>query len=115
MSYFHLKSKPTMPLVYILDRHHIWRSLDPTLDTWSNFVKKAFCLFFCLFIQKDATFDKDASFLSAQVIRPHPVYPSRLSAQFIHPGYLPGLSTRVICRGYPLGLFIQLSDASQSD
>ena len=50
MSYFHLKSKPTMPLVYILDRHHVWRSLDPTLDTWSNFVKKAFCLLFCLFI-----------------------------------------------------------------
>ena len=25
---------------YILDRHHAWRSLDPTLDIWSNFVKK---------------------------------------------------------------------------
>ena len=23
-----------------LDRHHAWRSLDPTLDIWSNFVKK---------------------------------------------------------------------------
>ena len=24
----------------ILDRHRAWRSLDPTLDIWSNFVKK---------------------------------------------------------------------------
>ena len=23
-----------------LDRHHAWWSLDPTLDIWSNFVKK---------------------------------------------------------------------------
>ena len=32
-----------------LDRHHAWRSLDPTLDIWSNFVKKEKsikCLFF---------------------------------------------------------------------
>ena len=26
--------------LHILDRHHAWRSLDPTLDIWSNFVKK---------------------------------------------------------------------------
>ena len=24
----------------ILDRHHAWQSLDPTLDIWSDFVKK---------------------------------------------------------------------------
>ena len=23
-----------------LDRHHAWRSQDPTLDIWSNFMKK---------------------------------------------------------------------------
>ena len=31
---------------FILDRHHAWRSLDPTVDIWSNFVKEpAFFLF----------------------------------------------------------------------
>ena len=35
-----------------LDRHHVWRSLDPTLQIWSNFVKKTdngFNSFFCIF------------------------------------------------------------------
>ena len=26
-------------IIKFLDRHHAWRSLDPTLDIWSNFVK----------------------------------------------------------------------------
>ena len=29
-----------------LDRHHVWRSLDPTLDISPNFVKRAFSLLF---------------------------------------------------------------------
>ena len=43
-------------MAMFLDRHHAWQSLDPTLDIWSNFVKrkekkrkkKAFYLFFLL-------------------------------------------------------------------
>ena len=31
-----------------LDRHHVWRSLDPTLDIWSNFVKSIQPPFFLL-------------------------------------------------------------------
>ena len=47
----------------ILDRHHAWRSLDPTLGIWSIFVKER------------RTFNKDASFLLhlhiiSSVIRP---------------------------------------------
>ena len=30
-----------LAMTIILDRHHAWRSLDPTLDIWSNFVKKS--------------------------------------------------------------------------
>ena len=37
--------------VIFLDHHHVWRSIDPTLDISSDFVKKrkkAFCLLFFL-------------------------------------------------------------------
>ena len=27
-------------MAMFLDRHHAWQSLDPTLDIWSNFVKR---------------------------------------------------------------------------
>ena len=37
--------------LHILDRHHAWRSLDPTLDIWSNFVKKE-ALTFCMYIRQ---------------------------------------------------------------
>ena len=38
-------------LVRILDRHPVWRSLDPTLDIWSNFmkIKEPFTSFFASF------------------------------------------------------------------
>ena len=95
------------PIELILDRHHAWRSQDPTLDICSNFVKKSIYLpfFFCFFFKKDATFYKSASFLLHlvihlvihQVIRPvtcpviHPViYP------VIHPVIRPVIRP-VIC------------------
>ena len=40
-------------LIYvILDRHHVWRSLDPTLDISSNFMKEAIYLLFCILLKK---------------------------------------------------------------
>ena len=35
----HLKYFFSLPF-FFLDRHPVWRSLDPTLDIWSNFVKE---------------------------------------------------------------------------
>ena len=93
----------------ILDRHHAWRSLDPTLDIWSNFVKKKSILppFFLLhlFLFKKTQF----------LVKIHHLFCIGLSTRVICPVYPPGLSAQVICRGYPPRLFIQLSDASQSD
>ena len=50
-----------------LDRHHAWRSLDPTLDIWSNFMReKAFNLpFSFVYSKKDPTFSKDSTFYLA--------------------------------------------------
>ena len=36
----HFKKSCMTVYTYFLDRHHAWRSLDPTPDIWSNFVKK---------------------------------------------------------------------------
>ena len=62
------------PLIFLLDRHHVWRSLDPTLAIWSNFMKERsiYSSFsFASFIRKDATFlYKNASFLLHLVIHP---------------------------------------------
>ena len=49
-----------------LDRHHIWWSLDPTIDIWLNFVKKKDSSSLFSF----ASFYKDASFLLHLVIGP---------------------------------------------
>ena len=40
----------------ILDRHHEWRSLDPTLDICANFMKKSHLPPFLHPFKKDATF-----------------------------------------------------------
>ena len=91
-----------------LDRHHAWQSLDPTLDIWSNFMKKKKAL---------TSYFSFASFLKKMQLFILPGYPPRLStlsAWVIRPSYMLGLSAQVIRPGY-LGLFIQLSDASQSD
>ena len=58
----------------ILDRHLEWRSLDPTLDISSPFVKRkkhsAFFFSFASFsFKKDPTFKKNAYFLLHLVIR----------------------------------------------
>ena len=38
----------------ILDRHHVWRSLDPTLAIWTNFVRERihFPPFFHVFLKR---------------------------------------------------------------
>ena len=57
----------------ILDRHLEWRSLDPTLDISSTFVKKhsaSFFSFASFSFKRDPTFHKNASFLLHLVIRP---------------------------------------------
>ena len=41
ISYALKKVKNWQLLIFdFLDRHHVWRSLDPTLDIWSNFMGK---------------------------------------------------------------------------
>ena len=62
MSKIHLKSNVNLQ---ILDRHHAWRSLDPTLDISSHFVKKkrkhfaSYFLLFHLFYLFIKTFSSD--------------------------------------------------------
>ena len=42
----------TIIFVFLLDRHLGWRSLDPTLDISSNFMKEAIYLLFCILLKK---------------------------------------------------------------
>ena len=61
-----------MNLRIFLDRHHVWQSLDPTLDISPYFMKKSILppIFLSRFFLKDATFYKNASFLLHLVIHP---------------------------------------------
>ena len=84
-----------------LDRHHAWQSLDPTLDIWSNFMKKkkalTYYFSFVSFLKKMQLFLKRCNFLSSQVIHlGYPRYPLGLSARLICLGYPPRLFARVI-------------------
>ena len=79
----------------MLDRHHAWRSLDPTLDICSNFVKSQLPPFFPLLL-----FFKKTQFL----IKEHHFFCICLSA---------GLSAQ-LSAGLSAWLSMQLSDASQS-
>ena len=52
-----LKKKSLYPQIWnsILDRHHVWRSPDPTLAIWTNFVRERIH-FPPFFLKKDTTF-----------------------------------------------------------
>ena len=84
------------PLIFFLDRHHVWRSLDPTLAIWSNFMKERsiYLLFFFRILKRCNFFIWKCIFPFTFAYSPSypPSYPPRYPPgyQFGYPpGYLP--------------------------
>ena len=80
------------PLIFFLDRHHVWRSLDPTLAIWSNFMKERsiYLLFFFRILKRCNFFIWKCIFPFTFAYSPSypPSYPP--GYQFGYPpGYLP--------------------------
>ena len=75
--------------IQLLDRHLVWRSLDPILDIWSDFVKKKRKkAFYFLFLKKEATFYNVHhlhNYLPSYPLGYPPSYPPSYP-----PGYPPG-------------------------
>ena len=106
------------PTCFILDRHHIWRSHDPTSVRIFPFVKKKKTLYPLfkktqLFVVQNFFLKKDASYFHSHCFLYPPGYPPGYLPSY-PPGYPPGYPL-----GYPPGYlmlpnltnqFIKLSD-----
>ena len=93
----------------ILDRHHAWRSLDPTLDISSPFVKH-----FTSFFKKTQLFIKMHHFFCIGLSAWLSALLSALLSTWLSAQLASNSATRLSTQLSPQ-LSIQLSDASQSD
>ena len=107
---------------YFLDPHPVWRYLDPTLDIWSNFVKKRSHL--PPFLKEYTTFYNSHLFIVCIIFTFNnldtfsfhsyhflysPSYPSRYPPRYL-PNYPPGYPPSYLMLPNLTNQFIKLSD-----